>query len=758
MTNSATSHAGRTAAFIVIVVLFLGMAGYYNVTSPLFEAPDELHHAAFVAWLDDVGTLPEVSSEEHGPWGQEGTQAPLYYWIAAIVMGRIPHDQAGALDERNPHANIGDPLRQGSKNRVLHDPERERWPYQGTALFVHMLRAFSTLIAVGTLSAIYFLGRITFPDRAGIALGMMGLVAFTPQFLFLSSSVSNDNAAILFSSWVLVLLASWLRASQLPRLPQLGAMGALLGLAVLSKLSGVLLWPLVVAVIVFLAWRSKNLGWLLQAGLVVFGLALILCGWWFVRNQSLYGDFTGSSALLGTLGGTRRRFPSGLGGVLTEFRGFRYSLWAVFGWFNILAPQPFYWIVDGLVILGVVGFCVFLLRSLRRQPLPTRDIVLMLLGWLAITAAGVLYWTIRTSSQGRLAYPALGAMALILVVGWAELVPTRMRWPVGIFGLTAWAVCSLLVGALVLKPAYSLPERVGSLDELASAPSSLHVFYQDCCELVGYTLPERPAHPGDRIPLTLVWRVTDPMDTNYSMFVHARTADTQLAGQLDTYHGSGMYPTTLWRPGEIIADTVYVPLDRKVDVPSMIQFHVGMYDLATMEVLPAFSAEGVGLESIIAGEAALVPAQWPEPVLDNATGTIFEGQIQLTSVELPQQAVHAGEVMTVTLQWHALEEVTEDYTGFVHLIDPSGATVVQDDHPPRGGRFPTRLWPEGAVLSDPFHLTLPAELAEGSYELWGGLYHPESMRRLEAIRQNTGERWQNDLAHLGTLVIADPDM
>ena len=325
----------------------------------------------------------------------------------------------------NPHANMGEPLRPDNKNRVLHDPERERWPYQGTALFIHLLRALSTIMAVGTLSAIYLLGRITFPERAGIALGMMGLVAFTPQFIFLSSSVSNDNAVILLSSWVLVLLAIWLRASQLPGWLQLGTMGTLLGLAVLAKLSGLLLWPLVAAVIVLLAWRSKNLGWLLRASLVIFGLALIFCGWWFVRNQHLYGDFTGSSALVGVLGGPRRDLPPGLGGALAEFRGFRYSLWAVFGWFNIVAPQLFYWIVDALVIVGVVGFCVFLLRSLRRQPRPTRDIVLMLLVWLAFTTAGVLYWAILISSQGRLAYPALGAMALILVVGWAELVPSQ---------------------------------------------------------------------------------------------------------------------------------------------------------------------------------------------------------------------------------------------------------------------------------------------------------------------------------------------
>jgi hypothetical protein len=258
--------------------------------------------------------------------------------------------------------------------------------------------------------------------------------------------------------------------------------------------------------------------------------------------------------------------------------------------------------------------------------------------------------------------------------------------------------------------------------------------------------------------LTLVWRATATMDRNYSMFAHAMAADLKLAGQMDTYHGSGMYPTTLWRPGEIIADTVYVPMYWQAETPAMIQFYVGMYDLATMENLPAFSAEGTELESVVAGEAALIPVNWPEFEVDGAVATSFGQRIQLMSVQLSQQTVRPGDVVTVTVQWRALTQVTEDYTGFIHLLDPSGGTVAQDDHPAQNGRFPTHLWPEGATLSDPFRLALPADLKEGSYELWGGLYHPESGRRLEAIRQGIGERWKDDIVHLGTMVVAGPDM
>ena len=153
MSGTTKSRLGRITGFITIVVSFLCLATYYNTATPIFEAPDELQHTAFVAWLDDVGSLPQVNSEQHGPWEQEGTQAPLYYWLAALSVSGVPHDRADALAERNPHANVGEPLRPDNKNRVLHDPEREQWPYRGTALLVHLLRAFSSTLAVGTRGA-----------------------------------------------------------------------------------------------------------------------------------------------------------------------------------------------------------------------------------------------------------------------------------------------------------------------------------------------------------------------------------------------------------------------------------------------------------------------------------------------------------------------------------------------------------------------------------------------------------------------------
>jgi hypothetical protein len=614
-------------------------------------------------------------------------------------------------------------------------------------------------MALGSLVAVYRLGRIVFPDRPGIALGMMGLVAFTPQFLFLSASINNDNLVILIASWVLVLLAGWMRTGGLPGWLSLAGLGALLGLGALAKFSGLLLWPLACGVIIWLAWRRKNLLWLIPASALAFGLALAICGWWLVRNLHVYGELSGISTHLAVIG-ARRRFPSSLPALLAEFRGLRYSFWALFGWFNVLAPDPFYWLLDALTVLGIAGFGLFLVRSLRHRPRWTIPLLLMLFIWIGLVAVALLRWTRMTSaSQGRLLYPALAAIALVLVVGWAELLPHSLRRPVGIAGLSAWALCAVLIPFLVIKPAYALPQRVHSAaidSDLVATLRDLHVRFGNCCELVAYVPPGEPVQAGDRVPLMLVWQALEPAEQDYTLFVHATSADGQRVGQLDTYHGGGMYPTSQWQPGELIVDTIYVPIVRKAQGPALIRFNVGVYDRASREELPAFAADGSELDTVWAGEAALEPFEWPPPETGAPVEATFDGKIRLASVDLSQTRVRPGQVMTATLYWEALEPVTEDYTGFVHLIDAKGQRKAQDDHPPLNGRYPTRLWSRGTVVADAYRLELSETLEEGTYELLGGLYHPETGQRLPALSSQTGERWKDDLVPLGVLMVTGP--
>src|SRR5262245_2955377 len=67
-------------ALALIVTLFVVLGLWYSLAIPAFETPDELYHYPFARHLAEGNPLPVQSEEKRGPWNQEGSQAPLYYW------------------------------------------------------------------------------------------------------------------------------------------------------------------------------------------------------------------------------------------------------------------------------------------------------------------------------------------------------------------------------------------------------------------------------------------------------------------------------------------------------------------------------------------------------------------------------------------------------------------------------------------------------------------------------------------------------
>jgi hypothetical protein len=714
-------RALRLGVLASILAAFLILATYYNVTNPLFESPDELEHTAYAVWLADVGTLPVLDAEQPGPLGQESAQAPLYYWLVARLLGWIPHRGAEHLAADNPQANIGVPLNPGNKNRVLHDPAQEGWPYRETALFVHMARGFSTMLALGTLGAIYRLGRITFPDRAGMAMAMTALVAFTPQFLYLSSTLSNDNLVILLSSWVLVMLAAWLRGPVLPGWWQVAGMGLLLGLAVLAKLSGVLLWPLVGGVLLWLAWRARDAGWLVKAGLVCFVVALAVCGWWLARNQVLYGDITASQVLAQALGGARQGLPTRLADIVDEFRGFRYSLWALFGWFNILAPQPFYWVVDGLTLAALAGLVLYAVRSWGHEPPGRRAILAMLLAWLGLVAAGTLRWAILISSQGRLAYPALGAAALFLVVGWAELVPQRLRRAVGVACLGAWAVWAALCPALIIGPAYERPERLAASEAAAQVAHEVGATFGEQVTLLGYELDRESVVPGEGLWLKACWQGEGDIRTDYFVFVQLLVENDLIAGQRDTYHGLGSFPTSHWPAGLVFCDGYPLEVADTVPAPGAAEVSLGLYGPGGQRLLMT----GTGADQVrLPGPEIAFPAEGR--VLDYD----WDRQVALVDYELERTALAPGERLGLALTWSAREPIETDYAATVQVLDATGTKVGQSDV-----WLGTSGWEAREPVVDLHEIAISPEAAPGVYRLVLAVYDPQTVANLALYHQ-----------------------
>ncbi|NLG28814.1 MAG: glycosyltransferase family 39 protein [Chloroflexi bacterium] len=722
-----------------ILAAYLLLGGLYSVVNPLFESPDELTHYPYIAQLASGGGLPVQRPEQTELWAQEGSQPPLYYALGAVLTGWIDTGDLTEVRVENPHARVGEPGVGDNLNAALHGP-REGFPWRGTALAVHLVRYFSLVLGAGTVWCTYALARTVLPGRPAVALGAMALNAFLPMFLFISASVNNDNLVTFLASFSLLLCVR-LGRDEASRAAPL-ALGVLIGLAGLAKLTGLgLLAPALAALLVRevsrvrravaqgadpRAARRAACGRMLGAGAIVGVAVLAVAGWWYLRNWRLYNDPLGTAAMVRIMG-RRESLPSWRE-ALGEFRGLRMSYWGILGWFNVLLrPRALYTLFDALSLLGLVGLGVGAWRAHRRGTAQRRTALALLVLWTLVVCAGLLRWTLTTpASQGRLLFPAIGAISVLLSLGLASLAPRYGRTSLAVVGAALLAVAAA-TPCVTLRAAYAPPVLAESA--LPAGVQSTAVTYGDTARLVGYRVEPAAAAPGEALVVELYWQALRQTETNLSLFVHLYGRGRQAVGQRDSFPGGGLCPTTLWTPGSIVRDRLSVPVSAAADGPTALSVVVGLYDRATGAVLPATDAEGRAVGEVRIAQARLAVGgriHLPTYPLDALLGE----RVRLIGYDLKPGPYAPGATVPLVLYWEVTQALGGDYTVLVHLLDDSGAIVSQGDGPPLGGEYPTSLWAPGETLADARSLTLEGDLAAGRYRLVVGLYEPGSWVRL----------------------------
>ena len=81
------------------------------------------------------------------------------------------------------------------------------------------------------------------------------------------------------------------------------------------------------------------------------------------------------------------------------------------------------------------------------------------------------------------------------------------------------------------------------------------------------------------------------METSYTVFTHLLDGTNQIRGQQDNPPVNGTYPTTLWVPGEIVADPYLLTVDANA-VPGTHAIEVGLYVVETGQRLPVLDEGG----------------------------------------------------------------------------------------------------------------------------------------------------------------------
>jgi 4-amino-4-deoxy-L-arabinose transferase-like glycosyltransferase len=712
----------------LILATFVTLATVYNVTTPLFEAPDEGDHYRYVKHLADGHGLPML--EAGGNWvGHESWQPPLYYILGALATFWIDTDNAGQLEWVNPHWDGG-----GGGMNVVYHTSAESFPYRRAALAMHIVRFLSTLMGAVTVAATGLIALELFPGQKWIAIGAAAISAFIPQFLFISGVINNDNLVIALSSLVLLVLLRLLKRNAQMR--DFIILGLLLGLAFLAKVSALALLPLTLVVLALLAYHQRSWRVLLSYGTSTIAVAFIVSGWWYLRNWVLYDHPLAWQTMLEMSAPLLRTQQRSLMEALSYAQWLRKSFWAVFG-YGILIDSFLYKILDFISCIGLVGWMILAIRQLKRRSLD-RSTALglsIILLWAIIVFASLVRWMqiLEVSNQGRLLFPAVSSISILLFVGLAQIAPTRHTWlPAGVVGVGLFLLAAICPFRFII-PAYAHPPASGSM-VMDSIGNPVHINFDGKIELVGYELSPRALKPGESVSLAFYWKALAKMDRSYTLFIHLLGRDGQVMGRLDTIPYGGRYSTLLWEPGEVFRDEYEVTISQEA-APSRGTVIVGFYPWGEPgSRLLAYSAEGqpvgdhFGLVPI-----KIAPAKPRYYTPQYSLRVDFAGRIALMGYDLPRETIEAGETLHLTLYLQGQAEMDEDYTVFTHLLNEENQIVAQRDSQPQNGNYPTSIWDIEEVVKDEYEMVLDPDTPSGRYRLGVGLYLLATGERLPAF-------------------------
>ncbi len=720
----------------LLLLGFLALTLLHNWAAPLYEAPDEVWHDAYVRWLAQGNGLPSLDDDASGA-AQEAAQPPLYYAAAALLRSPFGADDWHTHLWHNPNFGYQAPDNAlDNKNMLIHT-EAERFPWRGAVLAIHVTRLTSLLFGILTVVAAWGLGCEMFQTRTG-ALLTAALVAFQPQFVFICGVINNDSSAAALATVTLWATARVFRRGLTTR--RAAVLGIFVGLAALSKTSALALLFVVGVALCWQAWR-EHLSWKTLATALVLYLALALAvgGWWYARNLWFYGDLLGTSRHFDTL--WRHAQPRTIPELVSDLPLLIRSFWGAYGWGHVFWPD---WVYVALTLLALVCFLYGAWRvlsdigarktsrALRDRMTSSESLYLFNAAWLAAISVALLYWMREVGApHGRLLFPAIGAWALLLAYG----VVQKSAHPVG-RGLSRGLLLGIVVLAALAPGARILaafaPPRLYVPQQVENAVTPVNFTYDHRLRLIGVEIEPERVTPGSRLIVKACWEALTPIAEDYTVYVQLLGQNYTRAGERHTYPGLGRYPTSLWTPGTAFCDVYRIAVESWVPAPERYQVLIGLYLDDSRDQLTAFDSVELPNVPPAVGAVTVAPetpqAIAPEYPVQYALGE----SILLRGYDL-SGALQSNTPLTLTLYWQAQTALSRDYTVFVHLSDETGVMLTQGDGPPRSGWYPTSAWEAGDIIVDARRLDVPEIPAGKTVHVNVGMYLPNDLVRLPVL-------------------------
>jgi hypothetical protein len=348
------------------------------------------------------------------------------------------------------------------------------------------------------------------------------------------------------------------------------------------------------------------------------------------------------------------------------------------------------------------------------------------------------------------------------IVGWPHARPSNYPIPKGPRGaiqpsaLPAFQALiisvMLIVGLVVTRPMAGWFRVQSPPDQVYGAQYRAQVDLGNQVRLLAYDLPNQSqrdpvgpanfpiihAQPGDALPVVLYWRALEPLNVDYSVFVHLDALDGRTYAGADEVNPEDI-PASHWPPSLYVRNPL--TLDLPADLPPIrYTLTTGLYDPASGERLAAAECQ-----ECPSGNTIPLAHVWiqPSPPLEEEDIPHRLDYRLAGAVSLLGYKLDLSEPTSLTLYWRAEAPVEKSYVVFIHALDAGGGLVGQYDAPPLGRLYPTDAWWPGQIIADAHSLALP----ETVETLAVGLYDSTSLMRVPATGKS-GERLLDDAIRL----------
>jgi len=759
-----SSQAKHRRLLGLIVLGHVLLAVFYSLIIPPWEAHDEWAHFRYAAYIAKNLTLPDPGQRLTTEFQfDEASQPPLYYLMAAAPMLAVDTND-GYRPSVNRYAVWGTGA--GGVNLALHDFAAEAWPWSGSLLALHLGRWVSVFIGAFGLCVTYALARLLSPQAPSVALIATGIQAFAPQYVFISSVMTNDILLIVLETVFLYLALRLLIDGITLRLTLL--LGLVVGLALLTKYLALVLLPLAVIVLALSAWLHRQ-----QPGngrrfalslLTLLGFTLMLSGAQLLRNLQLTGawiprDPVSQTAILTGFGGDGFLALNWQAVPQALRYGFE-TYWVSFGWGNVGAPDWIYDVWLALVLGGLIGLILWLRTAAAEQG--RRLVVILFLFIVAVISLPLFRELLHDSSflRGRYILSTLPIAVWVIAQGWAQISGRAWLWVR--YLLLLWpAGLTIALAFFLIIPAYAPPTSLAD-DALETLGEPIHATFGQIAELISAQVwPTTEVRVGEGVAVTLTWRVLERTAEPHTLAIHLVSAGNQSYGSVNTYPGHGNAATTVWQTETIFREIYWIKVEQGGLTPTNGTIKVNLFNKTDdgSDYVPVFDMQGNAIGNTVQFGSLRIdgPADESLPPSANASGqdlARFDDFLILTDAKLPDLEQQAGWSVPVLVRWRALQAAPEDVTLAVQLLDENGDWIAGSDGDP-SFELPPQHWRKGDQLHAIRWLDLPPDLPAGRYQVVALLYHAHDLSRIPAF-DAAGQPLANDAWPVAQITVIKP--